>query len=119
MSYESEGNTRRAPSIWLWLAAGCALCSAMTMGAILGKFFHSLIKFVFIVNSKIKGWSSPGLPSMGNNGSEPYLGDSEEDENNKSWIGSSTTLGALVGGLLAGIVCFEFELKTIKTKLEF
>ena len=45
---------------------------------------------------------------MGQTGSQPYLGDSDQDNFMKSWIGSSTTLGALVGGLLGGIIDINY-----------
>ena len=64
------------------------------------QFFNDCVNF--------EGWTSPGLPSMGNSGSQPHLVDSEEDEFVKSWIGSSTTLGALAGGLLAGLFSLQY-----------
>ena len=46
---------------------------------------------------------------MGKSDSEPYLDDSDEDDKFKlSWIGSSTNLGALAGGLLGGLSSFIF-----------
>ncbi|XP_054158979.1 facilitated trehalose transporter Tret1-2 homolog [Oppia nitens] len=81
MSTNDNNNQRRAPSLWVWLAAITALMSAMSMGATLG-------------------WSAPGLPSLSKSGSEPQLTD--ENLDTKTWIGSSMTLGALVGGLLGG-----------------
>ena len=48
------------------------------------------------------GWTAPAFDSMAQNGSTPQLGDSADDKSAKTWIGSSMTLGALVGALISG-----------------
>ena len=51
------------------------------------------------------GWSSPALPSMESNSSTPHINasETEDQKQTKTWIGSSTNLGALAGALLGGI----------------
>ncbi|CAG2117886.1 unnamed protein product, partial [Medioppia subpectinata] len=81
MTTDNNNDERRNPSLWVWLAASSALMSALTMGAVLG-------------------WSSPGIPALKLNGSEPQL--PREPSETETWISSSMTLGALIGGLLGG-----------------
>lgn len=71
------------PSATLYLAAASALLGAIGMGAVLG-------------------WTSPAFDTMSKNGSVPRLTDNADDKAAKSWIGSSMTLGALVGALISG-----------------
>ena len=49
----------------------------------------------------VLGWSSPAIESLRENASEPRLDDSKKQI--QSWIGSSATLGALVGALASGL----------------
>lgn len=70
-------------SCTLYLAAASALMGAIGMGAVLG-------------------WTSPAFDSMRDNASVPRLQDSEDDKSARTWIGSSMTLGALVGALISG-----------------
>ncbi|CAG2120421.1 unnamed protein product, partial [Medioppia subpectinata] len=46
------------------------------------------------------GWSGSALADMGRSDSRPYLTNSAEHMDIKSWIGSSMTLGALFGGII-------------------
>lgn len=51
----------------------------------------------------VMGWTAPAFDSMRSNESVPQYLDSESDKDTLSWIGSSVTLGALVGALVSGI----------------
>lgn len=51
----------------------------------------------------VLGWTSPAFDTMSKNDSVPRLTDSVDDKSAKSWIGSSMTLGALVGALISGM----------------
>ena len=60
----------------------------------------------------VLGWTSPAFDTMSKNGSVPRLTDNADDKAAKSWIGSSMTLGALVGALISGIY---FQSKLVAT----
>ena len=87
---KENGETRRPaqkPSAMLYVAALSALFGAIGMGAVLG-------------------WTAPAFDSMKQPGSVPLLGDDAKTE--KTWIGSSMTLGALFGALISGIFFLNF-----------
>lgn len=50
----------------------------------------------------VLGWTAPAFYSMSANESVPQLTNTAEDIQAKSWIGSSMTVGALVGALISG-----------------
>ncbi|XP_054158960.1 facilitated trehalose transporter Tret1-2 homolog [Oppia nitens] len=78
----------RKPSIRLYIACVSAQMGSLLLGCALG-------------------WSGPALADMARPDSRPHLtNDSDEDRNQKSWIGSSMTLGALVGSIIGGL-CME------------
>lgn len=54
----------------------------------------------------ILGWTAPAFDDMERVDSEPQLTVSDKDI--KSWIGSSMTLGALVGALSSGETIHAF-----------
>ena len=56
----------------------------------------------------VLGWTAPAFDTMSHEGSEPRLQDSADDKNSKTWIGSSMTLGALVGALISGNLIYLF-----------
>lgn len=68
----------------------------------------SLLLFVAAFAALLGGWglgctvsySSPAIIDMTRNDSNPRV--DPDDLDTKSWIGSATTLGALVGGMLGG-----------------
>nr|WBU86598.1 facilitated trehalose transporter Tret1-1 [Aleuroglyphus ovatus] len=82
---KEEGGSKLAqkPSCTLYLAAASALMGAIGMGAVLG-------------------WTAPAFDTMSNANSVPRLQDSDADKSAKTWIGSSMTLGALVGAIISG-----------------
>ncbi|KAI2798711.1 Solute carrier 2 (Facilitated glucose transporter) member 8, partial [Blomia tropicalis] len=71
------------PSVVLYLAAASALMGAIGMGTVLG-------------------WTGSAFDSMRDENSVPRLLDSDENKEAKTWIGSSMTLGALVGAMISG-----------------
>jgi hypothetical protein len=51
----------------------------------------------------VLGWTAPAFEDMERDDSEPQLTDENPDNKDlKTWIGSSMTLGALVGALSSG-----------------
>ncbi len=91
---KDQNKAVRKPSIFIYLASASALLGAIAMGTVLG-------------------WTSPALDSMGKNGSQPLLNDSlPRDKEMRSWIGSSMTLGALVGALSSGPIAQSLGRKT-------
>jgi hypothetical protein len=48
----------------------------------------------------VLGWTAPAFEDMERDDSEPQLTDDNKDI--KTWIGSSMTLGALIGALSSG-----------------
>lgn len=55
------------------------------------------------------GWTSSAFESMRENTSVPQLLDSEDDKSSRTWIGSSMTLGALVGAIISGNCCSQLQ----------
>jgi SP family facilitated glucose transporter-like MFS transporter 8 len=93
-SDKHQNKAVRKPSIFVYLASASALLGAIATGLVLG-------------------WTSPALDSMGKNGSQPLLNDSlPRDKEVRSWIGSSMTLGGLVGALSSGPIAQFLGRKT-------
>lgn len=76
------------PSLRVYLAAISSFMGSFCMGCVLG-------------------WTSPAFDSMEECDSEPRLTSSEDDTVTKSWIGSSITIAALVGGALSGKMIYS------------
>lgn len=92
MDSESERpRIKQQPSMTLYLATVSALLGALGMGLVLG-------------------WTAPALITMVDDDSEPKL-DNEADKDAITWIGSSMTLGALVGALFSGTISQYFGRK--------
>ena len=51
----------------------------------------------------VLGWTGSAFDSMRDENSVPRLLDSDENKEAKTWIGSSMTLGALVGAMISGL----------------
>lgn len=91
MASDLEQNKNiRKPSKFLYLAAASALLGAIGMGCVLG-------------------WTAPAFDDMDRIDSEPHI--KSDDKEIKSWIGSSMTLGALVGALSSGPIAQLFGRK--------
>ena len=58
--------------------------------------------FDFTGMGAVLGWTAPAFDSMAQEGSTPRLTHNAEDKSAQTWIGSSMTLGALVGALISG-----------------
>jgi hypothetical protein len=82
MKSDSTDNARK-PSLLVYFAVISAQMCGISLGCSLG-------------------WSAPAFEGMNKNGSRPHLIDEDEDNYIKSWIGSSLTLGAMVGAIFSG-----------------
>lgn len=91
-STSQQPRLKQKPSITLYLAAASGLLGAIGMGLVLG-------------------WTAPAFESMAKADSEPRLTNSSEDKDAKTWIGSSMTLGALVGAMFSGTMAQYFGRK--------
>ncbi|KAH9415336.1 Solute carrier 2 (Facilitated glucose transporter) member 8, partial [Dermatophagoides pteronyssinus] len=92
MDSESERpRIKQQPSMTLYLATVSALLGALGMGLVLG-------------------WTAPALITMVDDDSQPKL-DNVADKDAITWIGSSMTLGALVGALFSGTISQYFGRK--------
>ena len=67
------------------------------------------LNVVLLGMGTVLGWTSPAFDSMAQNSSVPQLQESAEDKSAKTWIGSSMTLGALVGALISGTFVVIFQ----------
>ena len=94
----------RKPSLKVWVAVLSAQMASISLGCTLG-MTSDYSPFHWKISRQLccKGWSGPALGDMARNDSIPHLTDeSYHDRNMKTWIGSSMTLGALLGGIICG-----------------
>jgi len=107
MASDTEGNKSvQKPSSFLYVAAASALFGAIgtqNLRSHSSRKTFVLSKLIHLSRQgmgAVLGWTAPAFADMERTDSEPRLTDDDKDI--KTWIGSSMTLGALVGALSSG-----------------
>src|SRR5699024_7061833 len=104
-TFEAKMQPREA-SLSMYLYVFSSLCSAMSMGCVIGKWFNWSKGRILELESTltISAWSATALDSMTKEGSHPQLHKGDlNDENYKTWISSCITLAALAGSFVSGM----------------